>query len=182
MNPIFLGCILGIFLVACAGEANAQMTNDNSRGTLSEKDFKFVKAAAQGGQAEVILGQIAEQNAQDPSVRDFGLKMASDHQAADQELSRIISQKSASVSDESGMMDAHMIKHLQNLKGADFDTAYIKHMVRDHKQTIREFQKEADNGDDADLRNFASKTLPTLQEHLRQAQDVESKLSSSALK
>ena len=57
--------------MACAGEANAQMTNDNSRGTLSEKDFKFVKAAAQGGQAEVILGQIAEQNAQDPSVRDF---------------------------------------------------------------------------------------------------------------
>ena len=108
--------------------------------------------------------------------------MARDHQAADQELSRIISQKSASVSDESGMMDAHMIKHLQNLKGADFDAAYIKHMVRDHKQTIREFQKEADNGDDAVLRNFASKTLTTLREHLRLAQDVESKLSSSALK
>ena len=79
-------------------------------------------------------------------------------------------------------MDEKMISHLQELKGTEFDTAYMKHMVKDHKEDIAEFQKEAENGDDADIKNFASKTLPTLQEHLRMAQDTQAKLNSTASK
>ena len=141
-----------------------------------------MKTAAQAGKMEVTLGQIATQNAQDPAVRDFGARMVRDHQAAGQELAQIVSQKGASVSDEPGMLDSHMISHLQSLKGPEIDVAYIKHMVSDHKQVIRDFQKEAESGDDADVKNFAAKTLPTLQEHLRLAQDAENKLSASASK
>ena len=72
------------------------------------------------------------------------------------------------------------IKHLQGLKGPDFDQAYMKDMVRDHKEAVKLFQKEAESGEDNDLKTFASKTLPTLQDHLTMAQQTEARLSSSA--
>src|SRR5205814_9413712 len=56
---------------------------------------------------------------------------------------------------------------LTKLQGKDFDQAYIKHMIRDHDKDIQEFKNEAQNGKDADIRAWASKTLPTLQEHYR---------------
>jgi putative membrane protein len=201
MKSTFLPCLTALVLAAGTGITNAQATNENyetsatnnsdyntnsttsnHRGSLSERDYRFVKEATVGGQMEVTLGQLAQQNAQDQAVRDFGARMVRDHQAADQELAQIISQKNAGVSDEPGMMAAHMIKHLQGLKGTEFDTAYIKHMVAEHKKDIKEFQKEAENGEDADVKNFASKTLPTLQDHLRMAEDAQTKLSSSASK
>jgi putative membrane protein len=55
-------------------------------------------------------------------------------------------------------------------------------MVADHKDAIKEFQKAAQNADDADIKAFASNTLPTLQEHLRMAQETQAKLSTSASK
>jgi len=180
MKSILLSSLAILTLAFISSSGNAQ-TND-TQGQLSSKDFKFVKAAVQGGKMEVTLGQLATQNAQDPAVRDFGTKMVQDHQAANQELTQIIAQKGATVSDAPGWMDEKMISHLQGLKGTDFDKAYMKHMVSDHKDDIKEFQKEADNGDDADVKNFASKTLPTLQEHLRMAQETQAKLSSSASK
>lgn len=181
MKALFLTGLIVFMLGAGARTADAQTTNDN-RGSLSEKDFKFVKAADEGGKMEVTLGQVAMQNAQDPSVRDFGSRMVRDHQAADQQLEQIIAQKGASVADEPGMWDEHVIKHLQNLQGSDFDKSYIKRMVSEHKKDIKEFQKEADDGEDGDVKNFASKTLPTLQEHLRLAQEAEAKITASASK
>ncbi len=180
MKSILLNSVAILFLAVGFSSVIAQ-TND-VQGQLSSRDFKFVKAAAEGGQMEVTLGQLAVQNAQDPAVREFGTKMVQDHQAANQQLAQIITQKGATVSDVPGMMDERTTKKLQELKGSEFDRAYMKHMVSDHKAVIKEFQKEADSGDDADVKGFASKTLPTLQEHLRLAQDTQAKLNTSAAK
>jgi len=170
--------VLSTVIVCSRGIAQ---TND-LQGQLSSKDFKFVKAAVEGGKMEVTLGQIASQNAQDPAVREFGAKMVQDHQAANQELIQVITQKGATVTGTPGWLDERTISHLQGLKGTEFDKAYMKDMVSDHRDDIKEFQKEADNGDDPDVKNFASKTLATLQEHLRMALDTQAKLSSSASK
>jgi putative membrane protein len=180
MKSILLKSMALLVLVASASVTSAQ-TND-IQGQLSKTNFKFVKAAVHGGKMEVALGQIAVQNAQDPAVREFASKMVQDHQAANQQLAQLISQKGAAVSDSPGWMDEKMTSHLQGLKGSEFDRAYMKRMVNDHEKTIKEFQKEADDGEDADIKNFASKTLPTLQEHLRMAQDTQAKLGSSASK
>jgi len=180
MKFTFLNIMAAALLAAGASTVSAQ-TND-AQGQLSSRDYKFARAALVGGNMEVQLGQIASQNAQDPAVRDFGNKMVQDHTAANQQLTLIIAQKGATISDGPGWMDQKMVDHLQGLKGSDFDKAYMKRMVSDHKDDIKEFQKEADNGDDADVKNFASKTLPTLQEHLRLAQETQAKLSSSASK
>jgi putative membrane protein len=68
---------------------------------------------------------------------------------------------------------------LSGLSGADFDKTYMQAMVKDHQKDINEFQKEANNGSNADLKAFAAQTLPTLQEHLRMAQEAQTTAMSS---
>src|SRR5881409_2554006 len=58
------------------------------------------------------------------------------------------------------------------LSGADFDRAYMKDMVKEHDRDVKAFRKEADAGKDPDVRSWAAKTLPTLQEHQQQAKQV----------
>lgn len=159
---------------------NQGVTTPNNQGQLSSTDYRFAKDAMRGGAMEVALGQVAAENGQDPSVRSFGNKMVQDHQAANQKLAQVISQKGATVSDTTSWLDKREINHLQGLKGAEFDAAYMKRTVKDHQETIKLFEKQIASGDDADIKSFASKTLPTLQEHLRMALDTQAKLGTSA--
>ena len=71
------------------------------------------------------------------------------------------------------------MQKLQKLQGPEFDREYMKHMIADHKKDIAEFQKQAKSGKDADLKDFAGKKLPTLQEHLKLAQSVNESLGAA---
>jgi putative membrane protein len=76
---------------------------------------------------------------------------------------------------------------LSKLSGATFDQAYARAMVKDHENDIAEFKHEAANGKNQDVKNFASDTLPTLEEHFRLAQTMlrtvsEGKASGTPLK
>ena len=178
MKSLVLSSLTILASLALANSVMAQ-TND-VQGQLSSRDYKFAREATAAGQSEVTLGNLAAQNAQDPAVKDFASKMVTDHQKANEDLQQIIGQKGASVSTDPGLMAKATNHHLEGLKGPDFDQAYMKDMVRDHKEAVKLFQKEATNGDDAELKSFASRTLPTLQDHLSMAEQVEAKLSASA--
>jgi putative membrane protein len=128
-------------------------------------DKKFVKDAALGGMTEVELGKLASQKASSDEVKQFGTKMVDDHTKANSELKEVASKSSIEVPDALDSKHQSRIDKLAKLSGADFDKAYVKDQVKDHEQTVSEFQKEAQNGADANVRQFASKTLPTLQEH-----------------
>jgi putative membrane protein len=67
------------------------------------------------------------------------------------------------------------IKKFSKLTGEKFDREYAGHMVKDHEKAVALFEKQAKNGDAAELKDFASKTLPTLQEHLKMARDLSAK-------
>jgi putative membrane protein len=68
------------------------------------------------------------------------------------------------------------MNRLSKLSGAQFDRAYMQDMVKDHEEDVAEFQREANNGSDPDVKAFAGKTLPTLQSHLQSAQDTRAQL------
>ncbi|HZR29861.1 MAG TPA: DUF4142 domain-containing protein [Terriglobales bacterium] len=143
-----------------------------TQNTGQATDKKFVENAAKGGEAEVELGQLAVQKASSPEVRQFGQRMVDDHTKANQELQQIASQKGITPDTQLTPKDQKLKDRLSNLSGSQFDKAYMKAMVNDHKEDVAEFQKEARNGKDDDVRSFASKTLPTLKEHLRMAEQA----------
>jgi putative membrane protein len=173
-KKIMIGSV-GLALMLSSGALLAADT-EGQRGQLTSSDFKFVTDAKRGGMEEVQLGELAKQKATSPAVREFGERMVTDHQKANDQLKQIVQRKGALVPTSLSHHETSRLDRLQKLSGADFDKAYISDMVRDHKTDVKEFETATKSLSDPELRAFAEKTLPTLQEHLRLAQDLEAQL------
>jgi putative membrane protein len=146
--------------------SNQGVTANDRAAAADASDRTFVMKAAEGGLAEVKLGELAQQRATAQDVKDYGKRMADDHAKANAELQQLAQNKNIEVPTELKGEEKEHYDKLAKLNGKDFDRAYIKDMVKDHDEDIAEFKKEARDGKDSDVRNWASKTLPTLQEHL----------------
>jgi putative membrane protein len=142
-------------------------------GNLASSDRKFMEKAAQGGMAEVELGKLATEKAAAPEVKQFGQRMVDDHSKANDELKELASRKGVTLPTSLDKSAQKEHDRLSRMSGADFDREYMKHMVSDHKKDVGEFKSEANKAKDADLEQWAQKTLPTLEEHLKLAQTDE---------
>ena len=155
-----------------AGSAKAeQAESKTAKSSKSSMDTKFVKDAAEGGLAEVELGNVAKSNGTNDAVKQFGDKMVTDHSKANDELKSLAQQKGWTLPTELKAADKAKKDRLSKMNGAQFDKAYMRDMVQDHHKDVKEFEKCASSCKDPDLKAWASKTVPTLQDHLKMAQD-----------
>lgn len=139
----------------------------------STKDSKdFLTEAAQGGMAEVQLGRLATEHASNSVVKQFGQHMVQDHTQANNELARLAAQKGVTLPQDVNSDQKSEGDKLSKLNGAEFDKEYINYMVKDHEEDVETFQTQANKGTDNDVKNFAAKTLPTLQRHLQMAKEA----------
>jgi putative membrane protein len=146
---------------------------------VAPADRAFAKEAAIGGMAEVDLGHLAVSNAASADVKQFGQRMVDDHGKGGDELKAWASQKNLTLPTE---LDAkHKADHarLAKLSGAAFDRAYMAAMVADHNEDVAAFQRESKTAKDADLKAWAAKTLPTLQDHQKMAKDINAKVHAA---
>ena len=135
-------------------------------------DESFYKKAAEGGLAEVELGKLAQDKSPTQSVKEFGSMMIKDHSAANEKLKAIAEAKSLKLPTSPSVGQMATKTKLEVLSGKTFDKSYIKGMVADHKEDIKEFQKEASTGQDADAKAYAAATLPTLKAHLKKIEEI----------
>jgi putative membrane protein len=149
--------------------AQADQKNDFS-------DEKFLLEAASGGILEVKLGELAAKNAESADVRTFAKRMVDAHTQANVELIILAKVEGVTVPKELQRKHQDLYDKLKKLQGAEFDRAYMKHMVADHEEDIAQFKKEAADGKEEKTKAFASKTLPTLKEHLKLAREVAAKV------
>jgi putative membrane protein len=149
-------------------------------GNLSRQDSTFVREAAQSGLAEVQMGKLVQQNAQSQQLKDFGQRLVSDHTQANNELMQIAQQKGITAPTTISAHDQHMMSKLSGLNGAEFDRMCQQDAVAAHEKAVKLFQTEAQSGQDPELKAFAQKTLPTLQEHLRMAKQMSGSSSTSS--
>jgi putative membrane protein len=175
--PVVLAAFssLGMAAGAAAQTSNDTMASGNSAsssGKLAPADRQFIKKAAEGGLAEVQLGQLATEKADSQDVKQFGQRMVDDHTKANDQLKQVASQKGVTVPDKLSPKDAATKARLENLSGKAFDRAYMRDMVMDHTKDVSEFRLESKNAKDPDVKNFASQTLPTLQDHLKEAKSI----------
>jgi putative membrane protein len=143
---------------------------------LSGDDKEFVTKAAIGGMAEVQMGQLASSKATSADVKAFGQRMVTDHSKANDELKSLATTKGLALPTDLDDEHKNDMQKLSTLTGKDFDKAYMDNMVKDHEKDVNEFQKASGSAGDADLKAWAGKTLPTLQQHLQMAKDVQSKV------
>lgn len=167
---------LAFALPAAAGPAAKSPTSSSS---LSASDRAFMAEAARGGLAEVELGRLAEERASRPDVKAFGEHMVADHSKANADLRALAESKGATVPSAMDAKDAKLKKRLAHLSGDAFDRAYVEAMLKDHRHDVAAFEKESTAAHDPDVEAFASRTLPTLKEHLTRVEELSKKVSAA---
>jgi putative membrane protein len=138
----------------------------------STPDAAFYKHAAEGGMAEVELGNLAQQKSTSSPVKDFGALMVKDHSAANDKLKAIAASKDISLPKSPSMSQMATKVKLEALSGDTFDKSYVTGMIKDHQEDIAMFEREAASGQDPDAKAFAAATLPTLRTHLQKIQSI----------
>jgi putative membrane protein len=162
-------------------DPNHSMSNaKTSPAGMTMADETFLKKAAQGGMAEVELGQLAVQKASSDQVKQFGQRMVDDHSKANDQLKQLAQQEHVKLPTQPSAKDKATKAKLENLSGKEFDEAYMSDMLKDHKKDVAEFERESKNAKDPAVKDFAEQTLPTLREHLKQAQQISPNANTQA--
>ncbi len=139
---------------------------------VSKDDAKFAVEAANGGLAEVVLGNLAVKKGNSQQVKDFGAMMVKDHSAANEKLMALAKSKGISLPQVPSSDEQKLKDDLNAKSGADFDKAYVKAMIKDHQDDIQTFENATKQLKDPQLKDFAVQTLPTLKMHLQAIQKV----------
>lgn len=167
--------------LACSKQRPQQPSSDVQnaqahQANVTAVDKDFMLHAAAGGNAEVELGQMAADKATNPDVKAFGELMKEDHRNAATELNNIAKWKQVSLPGVPPSDEEEFKAKLAGLSGAEFDRAYMQHMVEDHQKAVAEFKKAVDSASDPDVKQFAARTLQVIQGHMEKAQGVLAKL------
>jgi putative membrane protein len=185
---------LALAVTACAGDNATENTantpnaaRDNaavgtSGNTNLAADADFIREHVAMGESEVALGRLAAQKGTHAEVKRFGEMMVRDHTAAGQELKQIHSQLAATNAEnrtttDTDARDDHKdaLEDLQGLSGREFDQKYMDLMVDHHEKAVNELERRAENGS-TEVRQWAAKTLPKVQQHLEQAKTIKETL------
>lgn len=158
---------------AATSATQSGAASDSSKSSsVPAADKMFMKKAAEGGLAEVQLGQLAADKASSNDVKQFGQQMVDDHGKANDQLKSIAQQKGVTLPTDLSAKDKAEKNRLSKLSGEQFDRAYMQHMVADHTKDVSEFKKESTSAKDDDVKNFASQTLTVIQGHLDKAKSI----------
>ena len=155
-----------IFIIAAAVMPSAAVWAD------ANPDASFYKNAAEGGISEVELGNLAQKKATSDAVKDFAAMMVADHSKANEKLQTLAMGKEIKLPTSASLGQMGTKAKLEVLSGKTFDQSYIKGMIEDHEEDIKEFNNEATSGKDPAARAYAKSTLPTLKKHLRKIRSI----------
>ncbi|MCT9071416.1 DUF4142 domain-containing protein [Cupriavidus gilardii] len=146
---------------------------------LVRADRSFLENAAQGGLAEVEGSKLAEQKASSADVKTFAARMVKDHTMVNEELTKLASSKGYTPPTEPSVVQRTELKGLSALDGERFDKMYASRIgVAAHEKTVKLFQEAAKNAKDPDIKAFAAKHVPDLEQHLQMARDLNKKVGN----
>ena len=134
----------------------------------------FVTQTAVSDMFEIESSKLAQANAANDKTKAFAAKMVKDHTTTSTELKALLSGGKVKAEVPAAMDSSHKskIEKLQGLKGTDFDKQYNSEQETAHENAVSLFERYSKGGDNADLKAFAAKHLPHLQEHLKMAEDL----------
>jgi putative membrane protein len=167
--------------------SNANTTNSNTTAAPTttpasrapaRDDRAFVMEVAQNGIAEIALGRLAAQKGRSPEVKRFAQRVISDHSKVAAELKQLATTKGITLPADMKPEQKQTLDRLATLSGAEFDRDFMTLMAENHDKSVSTFREVARDGTDPDIKAFAAKTLPTLQEHQKMAHDIHGKLTS----
>jgi putative membrane protein len=173
MKRSVLIVVMALTASSALAQSMSEKTGLNSLLGVAPKTADFVKEAAISDMFEIQSSQLAQSKGND-AEKTFAGQMVSDHQKTTDELKGMVQGGKVKASLPTQMDSSHrkMLEKLQGLNGADFDKQYDSDQVSGHKEAVSLFERYAKKGGDAALKDWAAKTLPTIQHHLEMAQGL----------
>jgi putative membrane protein len=171
--------VLASLVVSCGNpkKDSKDVADDSNKEAFKKTsladDSKFATDAADAGMLEVKLGELAVTKANMSSVKELAKMMVKDHSMANDELKNLAQRKNISLPTALSDKSQKTLNDLKAKRGKEFDQAYAKLMVKDHKKVLDDFKKEAEKGDDADIKAWAAGKISTLEHHLDMSQQTE---------
>lgn len=157
-------------------QKTTQQAPVTAKSALNADDREFVTKAAQGGMEEVAMGRAVQPKATAPVVKAFAARMITDHGKADAELKSLLVSKSVTLPADLDPEHRKNVDEMASLSGPQLDKQYADDMVEDHEEDVKEFKEAQKKVKDPDLRAWIDKTLPTLEQHLNMAKDMQAKV------
>lgn len=157
-----------------------QQNGGQQQGQVPQQARQFAEFAAISGMFEVQSSELAQQNAEDQQVQQFAQRMIDDHGKANDQLKQIAQQQGIQLPDQLDAEHQQKLDQLRGASGQDFTRQYIQQQVQGHEQAVQQFQQYAQQGQAQELKTFAQDTVPTLEEHLRTAQDLQQQMQPMA--
>lgn len=167
---------LGFAGALAVGSNAAAQTMNAPAGTLVKADQNFLNKAMEGDLAEINMGKLAQQKGQSQDVKQFGQMLEQDHGQHLEKAKQTAQQMGFTPPTEPNAKQKKTYDQLSKLSGAQFDRQFAQDMVKDHKEAISTFGKQAKSK--GPLADFAQQTVPTLQKHLRTAESLTGQKSS----
>jgi putative membrane protein len=172
--------VAGLVVLAMTATPALAHSWKRSASTKQITDQEFVTNAVNANMAEVELGKLAERKTSNGEVRDFAKLMVADHQQALDDLKPIAKNQNVNIPTILAAKNQALRDRLDNLSGEAFDRAYMNAMVSDHRSDVAEFRTEAENAKVAEIRQYASHTLSTLEDHLKLAREIDHSVAAKA--
>jgi putative membrane protein len=141
-----------------------------------QESSTFLVKAANGGMAEVQLGQLAQEKGINQKVKDFAGMMVHDHSAVNDQVRTLAGQRNVTLPDSVSDDNKKAMNDLAKKNGKDFDKAYINAMVKGHQEVLDMFKSAGDKVNDTEVKTFINNTIPKVQMHLDAAKDIQKTL------
>ncbi len=157
---------LGLAAALCTPWQHSFAADESAGGHATAMEKKFIKKAADGGMTEVELGQLAAEKGGSSDVKDFGNEMVKDHTKINDNLKEVAGKLNVQVPAAVSAKHKATIDKMSGMSGADFDSAYVKEMVKDHKKDIAEFEEASKEVKNDDLKKFIDDSMSMMKDHL----------------
>jgi putative membrane protein len=155
-------------------ESQPQPQQDEAaQGEVQEQDQQFAQEAASSNQAELQLATLAEQKAQSEEVKEYASMLVEDHTRVGEELEQLASDEGITLDSEIPPEAQQAHEKLSGMSGSEFDRAFIEQMVTDHEKAVALYEKQAAEGQNEALKQFASTNVDGLRTHLDRARQLE---------
>lgn len=142
---------------------------------VDEATSEFMVNAPEANMAIIQFGKIAQEKTLNQRVKNYASMMVRDHSKASDELKTLAAQKNVALPTNISEVHQRKADALNRLRGLGFDKGYMHMMEDGHKSTVRAFEKNTDNND-ADIRAFVHKMLPTFIKHRDSADAIKKEL------
>jgi putative membrane protein len=155
-----------------AGQRAEQQAEGAAGEMKMNADQHFIKEAAADNQFEIQVSQVVEKQAQDSQVKQLAQRLIRDHQQAQEQLQEVAKGMNVQWSPQLEQWQQDKLQAMQQKHGKHLEMHYVFGQVGDHTSDLLKYQYEASHGENAQVKQFAEKTIPILQSHLEMAQQA----------